>query len=242
MKADRGPWALITCGAASWTTADLIFTFSYNNQPPYPSVADVFYLAFYPLCYVGLLLLVRRHLADFNRSLWLDGLTAALGAAALGAAVLIEIVLETTSGSRSIVVTNLAYPIGDVLLAVDRDRRLRRQRLASRARVALHRAWFSLPGRGRRRIPLPVGDGDVCARSALRCALAARDAAPLLGCVAAARLGAAAARGQDMARDARSRCSCRHRHPRLRPRQPSEPACFRPCRRHARSCGSCGYG
>ena len=116
VKADRGPWALITCGVASWTTADLIFTFPYNNEPPYPSVADVFYLAFYPFCYVGLLLLVRRHLADFNRSLWLDGLTAALGAAALGAAVLIEIVLETTSGSRSVVITNLAYPIGDVLL------------------------------------------------------------------------------------------------------------------------------
>ena len=113
---DRLPWALITGGAACWTAADLLFTFAYDNEPPYPSVADIFYVAFYPLCYVGLLLLVRRHLADFNRSLWLDGLTAALGAAALGAAVLVEIVLETTEGSRSVVITNLAYPIGDVLL------------------------------------------------------------------------------------------------------------------------------
>ena len=79
-------------------------------------MADAFYLAFYPLCYVGLLLLVRRHVADFNRSLWLDGLTAALGAAALGAAVLVELVLKTTDGSPWVVITNLAYPLGDVLL------------------------------------------------------------------------------------------------------------------------------
>jgi diguanylate cyclase (GGDEF)-like protein len=116
VPADRVPWALITAGVASWATADMIFTFAYDNEPPYPSIADLFYLAFYPVCYVGLLLLVRRHLADFNRSLWLDGLTAGLGAAALGAAILVEIVLETTEGSRSVVITNLAYPIGDVLL------------------------------------------------------------------------------------------------------------------------------
>ncbi len=116
VKADRGPWALITVGIASWTTADLLFTFAYDNDPPYPSLADVFFLAFYPLCYVGLLLLVHRHVAEFTRSLWLDGLTGALAAAALGAAVLVEVVLETTAGSPAVVVTNLAYPIGDVLL------------------------------------------------------------------------------------------------------------------------------
>jgi two-component system, cell cycle response regulator len=116
VRADRVPWALITAGLASWSVADLLFSFAYDNEPPYPSAADGFYLPFYPLCYVGLLLLIRQHIADFRRSLWLDGLTAALGAAALGAAVLVELVLETTEGSPSVVVTNLLYPLGDVLL------------------------------------------------------------------------------------------------------------------------------
>jgi diguanylate cyclase (GGDEF)-like protein len=116
VRSDRLAWALITAAIASWTTADLLFTFAYGNEPPYPSIADVFYLAFYPLCYVGLLTLVRRHVADFNRSLWLDGAAAALAAAALGAAVLVEIVVETTEGSLPVVITNLAYPLGDVLL------------------------------------------------------------------------------------------------------------------------------
>ena len=48
--------------------------------------------------------------------LWLDGITAAFAAAALGAAILVDLVLETTEGSTSTVVTNLAYPLGDVLL------------------------------------------------------------------------------------------------------------------------------
>jgi len=116
VKADRAPWTLLTCGLGAWATADLIFSFAYGNAPHYPSVADAFYLAYYPLCYVGLLLLVRRHIADFNRSLWLDGITAALGSAALGAVVLVETVLETTEGSRATVITNISYPLGDVLL------------------------------------------------------------------------------------------------------------------------------
>jgi len=49
-------------------------------------------------------------------TLWLDGFTESLAAAALGAAVLVEVVLESTQGSLSTVATNLAYPLGDVLL------------------------------------------------------------------------------------------------------------------------------
>ncbi len=116
VHSDRVAWGLLTAAVCSWTVADLLFTFAYANDPPFPSIADVFYLAFYPLCYVGLLLLVRAHIADFNRSLWLDGLTAALGSAALGAAVLVQVVLESTEGPPSTVITNIAYPIGDVLL------------------------------------------------------------------------------------------------------------------------------
>jgi diguanylate cyclase (GGDEF)-like protein len=116
VRTDRVAWGLLTAAVASWFTADMLFTFAYGNDPPYPSIADVFYLGFYPCCYVGLLLLVRAHVADFNRSLWLDGLTATLGSASLGAAVLVQVVLQSTEGPVWTVVTNIAYPIGDVLL------------------------------------------------------------------------------------------------------------------------------
>jgi diguanylate cyclase (GGDEF)-like protein len=116
VRTDRVAWGLLTAAVTSWFMADMLFTFAYGNDPPYPSIADVFYLGFYPCCYVGLLLLVRAHVADFNRSLWLDGLTATLGSASLGAAVLVQVVLQSTEGPVWTVVTNIAYPIGDVLL------------------------------------------------------------------------------------------------------------------------------
>jgi diguanylate cyclase (GGDEF)-like protein len=61
-------------------------------------------------------LLLRRRVSTFSASLWLDGLVAAAAAGALGASVLIEVVLNSTHVSRLVVLTNMAYPIGDVLL------------------------------------------------------------------------------------------------------------------------------
>jgi diguanylate cyclase (GGDEF)-like protein len=113
---ERGAWVVLSLGVASWALAELVFDFAYAGDPPYPSVADAFYLAFYPLCYVGLMLLVRTRLSAFGRVLWLDGAMAALASAALGAAVLFEVVLRSTDGSTAVIVTNLAYPLGDILL------------------------------------------------------------------------------------------------------------------------------
>jgi len=88
----------------------------YGGNPPSPSYDDLLYLAFYPWCYVALVLLFRSRISHVSRSIWLDGLTASLAGFALGAAILVEAVVETTNGSFEAVATNLAYPIGDCLL------------------------------------------------------------------------------------------------------------------------------
>jgi diguanylate cyclase (GGDEF)-like protein len=98
------------------TCGDVLFDFWYGGSPPFPSAADVGYLAFYPLLYVGIVLLLRQRVSTFSPSLWLDGLVAATAAAALAASVLVEVVVKSTHGSRLVVLTNIAYPIGDVLL------------------------------------------------------------------------------------------------------------------------------
>src|SRR5581483_6030970 len=113
---ERGAWVALTVGVASCSVAELLFDFAYGGDPPYPSVADAFYLGFYPACYVALMLLLRSRLSAFGRTLWFDGVMAALGSAAFGAAVLFEVVLRNTDGSTSVIVTNLAYPLGDILL------------------------------------------------------------------------------------------------------------------------------
>ena len=111
---ERVAWTVIALALASWTFGELWYAIFRPNG--YPSAADAGYIGFYPLLYAGIVLLLRSRARSIGGTLWLDGATAALAASAVGAAVLVELVLENTNGSTSTVVTNLAYPLGDVLL------------------------------------------------------------------------------------------------------------------------------
>jgi two-component system cell cycle response regulator len=115
-RAERSAWLFIGLALLATTTGDILFDFLYGGNPPFPSAADVGYLAFYPLLYVGIVLLLRRRVSTFSGNLWLDGFIAATASGALGASVLLEVVVNSTHGSPLDVLTNMAYPIGDVLL------------------------------------------------------------------------------------------------------------------------------
>ncbi len=111
---ERAAWVVISLALTSWTFGELWYAIF---QPEtYPSMADAGFIGFYPLLYIGIVLLLRSRVRSLADTLWLDGITAALTAAAIGAAVIVEVVLESTEGSKSTVVTNLAYPLGDILL------------------------------------------------------------------------------------------------------------------------------
>ena len=114
VKQDRGAWTVITLALASWTFGEIYWAIVKPDE--YPSPSDVGYIGFYVLLYAGIVLLLRSRARSIGGMLWIDGATAALAAASLGAAVLVELVLGSTEGSTSVVVTNLAYPLGDVLL------------------------------------------------------------------------------------------------------------------------------
>jgi len=111
---ERRAWIAFTAALASWTFGEIWYVAMHPQS--YPSVADLGYLGFYPLIYIGIVMLVRSRARFIGGTLWLDGLTASLAAAGIGAAVLLELVLESTMGSLSTVATNLAYPLGDLLL------------------------------------------------------------------------------------------------------------------------------
>ncbi len=103
VRAERSAWFFIGAALLATTCGDVLYDFWYGGNPPFPSVADVAYLAFYPLLYVGIVLLLRRRVSTFSATLWLDGLVAATAAAALGASVLVEVVVNSTHGSRLVV-------------------------------------------------------------------------------------------------------------------------------------------
>ena len=115
---ERNAWLAIAGAVLAWAAAEVYWTLYIegNASAPYPSPADAGYLAFYPLAVWGLYLLVRANARRLDPRLWMDGAIAALGTAALGAALIFEFVADRTGGSTLEAATTLAYPLGDVLL------------------------------------------------------------------------------------------------------------------------------
>jgi diguanylate cyclase (GGDEF)-like protein len=115
---ERGAWIAIGAGILAWGAAEVYWTTTILNDPspPYPSMADVGYLAFYPLAGLGLCLLVRARASELDWRLWMDGAIAALGTAALGASFVFEFVAGQAEGTQLQIATTLAYPLGDIAL------------------------------------------------------------------------------------------------------------------------------
>ena len=104
-------------GLLSWSLGDVVLAITgTGSSSATPVPADVLYIAFYPITYVALLMFMRRQVRRFSVEMWLDGAIAGLGAAALCAAFVFNGVLRATGGSGATVATNLAYPVGDLLL------------------------------------------------------------------------------------------------------------------------------
>ncbi len=116
VRSERVAWSILALSILSFAIGDLCFDFVYNGNPPTPSLADGFYLVFYPGCYAALLLLIKSRISTLNRGVWLDGLIAALASSAIASAFLIQVVLDHTGGRAITVIVDLAYPVGDVLL------------------------------------------------------------------------------------------------------------------------------
>ncbi|MGH2867188.1 MAG: putative bifunctional diguanylate cyclase/phosphodiesterase [Solirubrobacteraceae bacterium] len=103
---------------AAWGAGDLVLTIESlgGAQPPSPSLADGFYLAFFPLSYVATVLFIRGETRRLSSPSWLDGAVAGLGAAAVLSAFAFSTIVETARESGLAVAVNLAYPVGDVFL------------------------------------------------------------------------------------------------------------------------------
>jgi two-component system cell cycle response regulator len=105
---NRVAWLAIGLGIAWFAAGDFYFSFWLANLEtiPFPSLADVGYIALYPLLYLGFGLLLRSRTLEENRSFWLDGTIAGLTIASFVGALLFS-----TN-------TNLVYPLLDLGLIV----------------------------------------------------------------------------------------------------------------------------
>ena len=110
---------LVLGGAClSWAGGDVAHTIlSFGGATvSVPSVADAFYIGFFPLCFLAFMLVIRRGNGGSLAATALDGLIGGLAAASLCAAFAFQAVLRITSAGPLSTATTLAYPVGDVLL------------------------------------------------------------------------------------------------------------------------------
>jgi diguanylate cyclase (GGDEF)-like protein len=114
----RAPWVLMGLGQLLWVIGDAVSSWyadvAHNQE--FPSPADAFYLAAYPILAVGLLLLVRggRPRRDVAGALDSAILTAGLGL--LSWVLLAHPTIEASQYSVSAAVVGAAYPVADILL------------------------------------------------------------------------------------------------------------------------------
>lgn len=115
---ERVAWLLIGAAVLCWAVGEAYWTALILDDPeaPYPSGADALYLAFYPLAWAGLAMLVRARAHELDWRRWSDAAIAALGTAALLAAFVFDYVADRTTGTGLEVATSLAYPLGDIVL------------------------------------------------------------------------------------------------------------------------------
>ena len=139
-REERIPWALLALGLALYAGGNIYWSVALADleEAPFPSIADGLWLSFYPLAYVAIALLARARMPRLGVRLWLDGVIAALTVAAISAAVVFKAVRASTGGDAAAIVTNLAYPLADMVLfglVVG---------IMAAGRKRLDRTWFAL--------------------------------------------------------------------------------------------------
>jgi len=117
-RPERRTWWAFAAGMVLWAGGYAYYFLFLQSleSPPYPSPSDGLWIAFYVLAFGGLLALVRSERTELPRSVWIDGLTAAVAVSAVAAALLLEPIRASTGASVSTLATNLAYPLADVLI------------------------------------------------------------------------------------------------------------------------------
>ncbi len=112
----RRSWRILSGGLVLFICGNVYGSIVVGDRDIYPSPADGMWLSFYVLLYVAIIGMVRSRVARFSPSSWLDGGVAGLGIAALVVAFALGPTLEITGGKLSVVATNLAYPVAELVL------------------------------------------------------------------------------------------------------------------------------
>ncbi|MFP5317737.1 MAG: putative bifunctional diguanylate cyclase/phosphodiesterase [Acidimicrobiia bacterium] len=115
----RRGWIAMAVALTMFAAGNLVWTtwIQFLDPTPYPSLQDVLFIPFYPIAYAGIVLLARDRLPRRQaQAVWLDSIIAALGAAAIQAALVMAPITAHNEGDYGDIITNFAYPMGALVL------------------------------------------------------------------------------------------------------------------------------
>jgi diguanylate cyclase (GGDEF)-like protein len=114
----RSAWYLLALGIFANGTAVVPKTIVYDvlHSDAYPTIADVFYLLFYPAVLASIGLMIRRWPPRLIRPALLDAATITSGIGVLAWVYAIDPALQDTGYSVAGQLVRVAYPVGDLLL------------------------------------------------------------------------------------------------------------------------------
>lgn len=114
----REAWLWIGAGMAAWAIATVVWDlrFSSTPHPPYPTISDILWLAWYPLVARGMMVLIRERVKEFELHRWLDGLAVMLVVITPAVALIVVPEAKRSPISNLATVVDFSYPILDVLM------------------------------------------------------------------------------------------------------------------------------
>jgi diguanylate cyclase (GGDEF)-like protein/PAS domain S-box-containing protein len=115
----RWAWYLIALGQALFVSGDVLaynYRAIFSTALPFPSIADPFYLAVYPVTVAGLLVLIRHRNPGRDWASLIDSLILTIGLALLSWVFLIAPYAHDATLHVGTKLVSIAYPLGDILL------------------------------------------------------------------------------------------------------------------------------
>jgi hypothetical protein len=115
---ERSTWIAFGIGLACWGAGTVLWNVLYQGtpNPPYPTVADVLWLLWYPFTALGIALLVRRQVSGFELHRWMDGVAVTLLVLAATFPITLPPVESYLHTSPLAGIVDVSYPVLDTLL------------------------------------------------------------------------------------------------------------------------------
>jgi methyl-accepting chemotaxis protein len=117
-RRDRKYALWLGLGCCAWALGDFAMTYETlgGATPATISLANDLWVGFFPLAYVGVMVLMERDVRKLTAANYLDGVVATLVTSAALVAFAFHTIAGAAGGSNESVAINLVYPVGDLLL------------------------------------------------------------------------------------------------------------------------------